>query len=413
MMFIRGFLAFIFLLSLFLSCSTSFSSAAEPIQIRALSLKTLQKEVMNRCKGDGSCPEIISNMADVKKITGYVLDKRNRDIILIGEINPKSPPILLEDFVVALRNAWFKYTALEGNVRYYSNPGCSIDPNPQIISKLQSINDESLDLAISKWEQICQNPQKVRVLGIPFDSHFSFIMVKADYDMKNIVNGSDQLKLIGFNSLMDLKIRKFANSNQPGSSMSRFWFYPGENRYAEDSGIVRIDKSKVILLTEEEYLNNSGTIVGKSRPDPLAREFCRNFSERYDEIASNRPIYIQLQNLFHLSAVSKIIKMKSAHNDAGLSLTYLLDRYSIPFHEVDKQMPGISCVRKIETREDFADRYAIYQSAFQTCGGVGMDLKIQKRNFTKDKTGKLSVVRSAVLNSRPSQESLYWDVAPK
>lgn len=76
-------------------------------------------------------------------------------------------------------------------------------------------------------------------------------------------------------------------------------------------------------------------------------------------------------------------------------------------------MPGISCVRKIETREDFADRYAIYQSAFQTCGGVGMDLKIQKRNFTKDKTGKLSVVRSAVLNSRPSQESLYWDVAPK
>src|ERR1700682_1725591 len=86
------------------------------------------------------------------------------------------------NFVVALRNAWLQYAPLKDNVYQYSNPGCSIDPNPAIVHELQRIGNFKVSSSgdatqsIDNWNRVCEGQQAVRVLGIPFDTHFAQVM---------------------------------------------------------------------------------------------------------------------------------------------------------------------------------------------------------------------------------------------
>jgi hypothetical protein len=404
--------------------SISGALAKEPAKVRAVSLKVLQERV-NACQNKGGCSEDLLQLAGLKKITGYVVDGKNRDLILIGSNDRNLPPLYLEDFVVALKNVWLNYAIKKGNTFYYSDPGCSIDPNPLVIQRLQRIgegifgssSEELILRGIKEWNQVCPSPQKVRVLGIPFDNRFASVMVKADYDMKKLVDGSEKLNIPGFISLTDLTLKKAKEDIQNKreislavSSMNRFWFSPGENRYKEDKGVIIIEKSPVVLLTEEEHLNRKGEITGKNRPDPLAHQFCEMFTSKYQEIAKENPIYTDLENLFHWVALAKILKFKSALAEANLDLSYLLDHYPIPQTKVSPQLPGRSNVKEFKHEKDLSrGRHQTVQFWLPTCGGVGMNLKVDQSNFIKETTTKIVLMKTTIIKSRPSTETLFWD----
>lgn len=219
---------------------------------RAISLKILQKKA-EECMVKGNCRNSILQLDGIKKIMGYVIDEKHRDIILIGGIDDTSPPLYLEDFVIALRNTWLKYAELKGNTYYYSNPGCSIDPNPSVLNNLQqagnqifsSSSPEKVQKTLNQWNNVCNRPQQVRVLGIPYDTRFGKVMVEADYYMKRLVDGSVTLDIDGFMSLTDMTLNivrdDIANGRPvsiPLSILNRFWFYPGENSFLEDKGVI-------------------------------------------------------------------------------------------------------------------------------------------------------------------------------
>ena len=224
------------------------------IQIRAISLRVLQ-ERLEAHGAKGPRPKELLHFAGITRVEGYVVDEVKHDVILFGQVNPTLPPLYLDDFVIALRNATLKYAHLKGNTYYYSDPGCSIDPDPKVMGKLDSLAGKiiqksypgGIDKGIEEWHDICRSPQQVRVLGIPFHTHFSKVMVKADYDMKGLVDGCDDLDIPGFDSLSDITLAKAKSYIIQGkpipiplSSMNRFWFYPGENLYEEDEGIILI-----------------------------------------------------------------------------------------------------------------------------------------------------------------------------
>jgi len=431
-----GLLTLLFLISLFLAAPgirgeekvktfpKEKETQAPAFEGQAVSLRVLQQR-LRTCHQEGPCSqETLLQLAGLKRIIGYVVDGTNHDLILVGQVDESSPPLYLEDFIIALKNTWMKYAELRGNTYYYSDPGCSIDPDPRVIDRLQatgqrvlgSSSQSDIENAIQQWQETCRSPQNVRVLGIPFDTRFAWVMVKADYDMKRLVDGTDTLDIAGFTSLTDMTLEKAKNDivrgrsiSIPVSSMSRFWFYPGENRYLEDKGVITIGQCPVILLTEEQYSAKRGKIVGKGHSNPLAQEFVEDFTAHYAEVAKQRPIYTELENLFRFVALARIMKWKDALSNAGIDLDYLLDSVQIPETRVARQLPGRSNVKGFEHRRNFGDGYQITRLQLPSCGGVGIEITLSQRNFLKDTTGRLAELRAMVLKARPTPDTLSWN----
>jgi len=387
----------------------------------AVSLRVLQ-ERLGACMANGNCPHELLNLGGLTKIHGYVVDDANQDVILFGEVDSEVPPLQTEDFVIALRNAWLRYSTMEGNARYFSNPGCSIDPDPRVIGQLDDIKNwfrannsgHGGDDAIQNWQQVCEQPQGVRVLGIPFNTRFAKVMIDADYYMKKLVNGSVQVGVAGFESLTDMtmkKIREDVVNNRPISvrigGLNRFEFIPGGNTYLEDEDIVFIEKCPVTLTTEEEYLSTKGDqIGGTGQADPLAQQFADSFSVHYDEIAKKEPIYLELEGLFRFVALAKIMKEKGR----TLNLDYLLERFPVPENPVASTLPGISHVKDFEHRWDYQGGSRIAQFWLPSCGGVSIGINANPENFQQQRMYEL---RETILQARPSLASLIWPFGKK
>lgn len=398
----------IFSIQLF-SLGNSFGSGC--IKLRCVSLRALQNEVKTSRSGDGPSPELL-RCANISSIRGYVVDELNDDIILLGKVDSSLPAIELENLAVALRCAWNYY-------RPYENPMCSIDPDPDIIQQLQKIGDdifssrtqEQVEQHLKEWHRTCRSPQDVRVLGIPFHSRFAQIMVEADYYMKTIVDGSEELEIPNFSSLVDMymdKVRKDFSPYKPLSmslSMNRFWFYPGPSRYDEDEEIVMFRDCPVILLTEEAHKASGNMKFGSGMRNPLAQKLAEQFSANYDEVAHKRPIYYQLKNLFSLVALANILKYKSSEIEAESCLSYLLNDLPIEKYELATQLPGRSNEKRVDLQGD--DWKAIFW--LPSCGGVDMKIRIDSDVFDRNQRKDLSAVRIGVLEAKPSPNAIYWD----
>ena len=386
-------------------------------------------------------------------MSGYVVDEKSHDVVLVGKVDAGLPGLRLDDFVVALRNAWMVYARVSGRVRYYSDPGCSIDPDPRVLGQLRDLRGGSvsysspgeLEAAGDQWRAVGKQPQKVRVMGVPFDCHFAKVMVDADYYMKRLVNGSVSLGIDGFVSLSDMHLkarRERARSGGPdigGSSMSRFWFSPGDVTYEDRQGLVALKSCPVRLLTEEEFLNSQGSVSGMGRPDPLAAGFAVNFTRCYDQISSARPIYKELRGLFSLVAIARLMKEDRCDTVSPDAFRYLLKNYKVAPVAVSRAVNGLTDVRNIQEVVDTQEGRSTFTMVEFSCGGVSMSVRPRrigpaapKRTMTArptahastqtGKAGKTSTIskarsapkdsglKRAVLGSRKSPNALSWDV---
>ena len=356
---------------------------------RALSLRVLQETLANHPLGKPRSLEL-TQLGYITRFRGYVVDTATHDIILVGDSIPFDPPLNLDDFVVALRNAWEIYTETRGNLRIYSDPGCSIDPDSQVLQRLQKLEnlissastDEEVEKRIQDWCDHCKKPQQVRVMGVPFKSRFAKVMVQADYDMKTLVNGSDDtLNVAGFKSLTDMTldaIKPFLIKRKPIpfhiSTLNRFWFYPGKVSYLHDEQTGVLDQCQVKLLTEEEFLEESGTTRGTGQGDSLALLFCEDFTNNFSQIAEQRPIYAELEELFRFVALAKLMRQQNCTEVAGLDLSYLLYEYKIATYRVSQSLPGRSNVKEFTHRREYDGGYGELHFWLQNCGGVKIEI---------------------------------------
>jgi hypothetical protein len=393
--------------------------------LRALSLKILQRELSNPTNARS---RQLLELGGITHLLGYVLDEEQNDIIVYGIADATSSVSLwTEDLVVALRNAWLRYAKLQGNTYIYEDPGCSIDPNPLTVAKLEAIgrniqnarSDNAIERELLNWGRICKEWQKVRVLGTPVNCRFAWATVQADYDMKRLVDGSDPLGLAGFDSLTTLKLglvrQKVVNDqavNIKLAGLNRFWFCPGTNMYEEDDGIVWIKQCPVQLLTREMYLGGKAdSLVGGDRSDPIAKTFTENFSNIYDKVAQVRPIYRDLENLFRLVAVSKIIRYKSTngHTDFERLLSYLIRDFPVRPTSVAEQLEGRSTVLTFQHTNQLHRPVKIYQMWLPSCGGVDIAINPNKRDFG-NRCPLLKPLQKLILQRRPN-DALVWDLA--
>ena len=413
----------IILIFLLLFPVTNARADSGPDQYRAISLSVLQEKLKD-AHGDSAYPKEFLRLTGMTRVIGYIVDGANRDLILFGEIEAGIPPLYLDDFVVALRNTWLKYADLKDNLYYYLAPYCSIEPDLNAVENLKNIgsrisegsDSQSVEQAIEEWRQTCGSPQSVQIKGIPFNSHFASVLVKADYDMKRLAVGSDSTNISGFASLSDMTLEKAEHDLVQKGSVSidssignRFWFYPGEVLFLEHEGIIEIDVCRIDLLSGKSYLSKSGKIAGEGKTSELAEAFARRFTAKYADLADERPIYIEFENLFHILALSKGIKFKSSPEKAAIDLGFLLDQYRVSGTSMGKHLPGVPNVKKFDHRVGNQGNSQIAKVWIPFCGGVSMNMKVDRKNFKWDNTGKLSRLRDEALSARPGPDALFWD----
>lgn len=390
-------------------------ASVEPVPERlpwsgtALSLRVLQQRLA-ACMPRDDCPAELLHLGGLTRLEGVVKGDDDSDWILIGQQEAGQPPLWTEDLVVALRNTWLQYARRQGNTLYYANPGCSIDPSPKVFDALQHVSiggDEGAGIAL--WRTTCARPQAVRVLGIPFDTHFAAVMVRADYLAKNLVDGSASVP--GLTSLSDRtlnilkkELEKGSPSSQSSSLLNRFEFVPGETAFLGDNDTALIQACPVTLMTEEEYLTGTGSISGTGHADPLAKEFATEFTAEYSKIAAVQPIYLELEGLFRTVAVARLLKL---HTE-GQGLTYLLDEYRVLETEVERSLPGISNVKTYTYRREHSGGWREAHIWLPSCGGVNIDIEVKLEDLKPVSGGQLTAIRDALRRDRPSRDVLGW-----
>ena len=397
---------------------------------RAVSLRVLETAVKA-----GNSQQAL-RLCGITRLSGFVVDGSRHDVIIFGEVDPALPRLYLDDFVVALRSVHLAYARKSGRTYYYSPPGCSIDPDPKTLRELQRVSEkmsgtsglEERKQYVGEWNAVGGQAQKVRVMGAPFNSRFAKVMVDADYYMKRLVNGSVDLGIDGFRSLMDMGMdasRKELQGGKPGAAemntLNRFWFCPGESTFTDEDGATMLESCRVKLLTENQFLTLSG-LAASGSTDALAQQFASDFTARYGAIGSAKPIYRELEGLFRFVGLAKLIKDKKVFSAAGFRARYLMEGYRIPYVPVPATLPGLTNSREWQAREETTDGYVSMEMLHVCCGGVSMDVRPKPvkpakkatsagRNAGKSAGGKrpASGVKKAVLGSRKSADSLYWD----
>jgi hypothetical protein len=386
---------------------------------RALSMRMLETTLKA-----GNSQQALT-LCGITRFLGFVVDPAGKDIILVGRVDPAYPRLQADDLIVALRYAHRKYARREGDILYYTPPGCSIDPDPEVLQQLRHVgdgrgsSDEDRAAVAAEWEMVGRRPQNVRVLGVPFDTHFAQVMVDADYYMKRLSNGSVDLGIDGFRGVMAMRegrarteLALGLDSAEPEHSLNRFWFCPGEATYEESDGLVMLRECQVKLLTEEEFLTSRGDVEGLGRPSVFAQQFAGSFTEKYSEVAEARPIYKELEALFRFTALAGLMKDKRALSRSGNPLTYLLSQHEVQNVPVSRMVTGQTRVLELQDEKDTYDGTEVRYVTLMSCGGVDMDVrprKVASRPAAHASAGPRVPLSKTVLARRSSRSALYWD----
>ena len=288
-------------------------------------------------------------------IEGYVIDKKNNDLIFFGREKPGWPSLTLSDLIINLMNIF------EGK----SPPYCSLDPIPKNILEFKKNKDKvptnlSFDKYLSELEKIF-GAQKVLVGGVPNDSHHALVMLEADYHMKKVSQGhiiidpiesvlDASFKKSYTKSLKDLFPEKPDQSKGAKCNSSRFWFNikPGNPKFKYAEDIVVIDKCTVVILTEAQKADADGELHDSGEEDVEAENFAETFSIYFQKAATEVEEYAKLENLFRLQALLRAMHFKGHINQVSdLLKKFLNSGLTIMTYRIPDTYPAVANARRV------------------------------------------------------------------
>ena len=374
-----------------------------------LSLKMLEKNVRNR-----NITETANNLGGIGWIEGFIIDPENQDIIIFGRQTDTWPCLILDDFVVNIRNIW--------NKQPY--PYCSLDPQPENIRQLNAISPENKGISSSVEKEMESffnrfketiGEQEIVVGGVPRKSHHANVMIDADYHMKKLSQGL--VKLDGIPSIMDLALLDMKHSiekQEPISSeisMSRFWFHikKGDPIFTTDKNIILLKNCSVVVLTEKQLATADGKLFDSGGNNLNADKFAKCLSEKFQDIATLVLSYAKLENLFRLSALLKVMYIQDSLKHVNLDFSFYLKQYNYQYeYSMPPSLPGLVNGKK-ETISFKKGNYIYKHILFSmAAGGVSMEIPISPTQFKINQTQKLKKLHKKIINSRPNKTALYW-----
>jgi hypothetical protein len=382
-----------------------------------LSLRVLQERAEAALASRRSLDERLENLAGIGWLEGFAVDTETSDVILIGLYSQKRPTLHLDDLVVNLRNV----------VTREVEPYCSLDPQEENVAKVSRLfqdrgvmqEREQLYHAFLRLKE-AWGPQQVVVGGVPRNSRHAHVMIDADYHMKRVSQGLVELPGVAscperLLAAEEQKLQAVQTSATSGLSMSRFWFHIAEGHptFLESKGIVWLTNCTVVVLTERQMATAEGKLRDAGGDDPHAQGFARDLSEKFSQATAVVAAYAELENLYRLSALLRSMEFRNAAGQAQIDFAFFLRQYRCQTESaMPNSLPGLVNYKEKQGYVQQGDTALEYVLFPMVCGGVGMEMKLEPKQFVMDDSGRLQALRSAALRSRPQRDALCWAIGP-
>lgn len=296
----------------------------EASPLRKVSLTRLEAALAEA----GEPTEAMKAMAGLTGIDFVFYYPESGDVVVAGPAEPFAadpsgrvrglrsgqPVLLLEDMITALR-------AYQPGQRPTSVISVSIDPTQEGLARLQQVigaarrgfrPGDAGRLAALMKENL--GLQTVTIRGIPAETHFAQVLVEADYRMKLIGIGLEQLP-IKFTSY----VQRAAPQQVSQNAMERWYFEPNYEgvTVSPDGLAMQLSKHGVKLVGANERVGAKGERAAAGRGNRASEAFCHEFTEKYDEIARVAPVYAQLRLLIDASIAAAYIQEQDFYGQAG------------------------------------------------------------------------------------------------
>ncbi|MEO1529278.1 MAG: DUF1598 domain-containing protein [Planctomycetota bacterium] len=306
----------------------------EAAELRMVSLSGLQKAIVETRKTGARLAPEVQYMAGLTAIKYVVVDEENNDLILAGPAEPwqlaKDGSVVgkmsgkavlqLEDLVVALRSV--ELARAEGI-------SCSIESTDEGRKRLMAFQ-RRIKLRPGQNPSVFEagmkqalGPQIIRLNGIPTSSRYACTLVAADYQMKRLAMALVDSPVEGLPSYLQMA----RNSSHSGNENPRWWMecnYDGLSR--NEAGTVwKLDGEGVKTLTEQDLIDRQGKAKASGRSSKLASNWAELMTENFEELATEMPVFGELQNLMDLTVVSTLIVQERLEQRAGFELAVLRD----------------------------------------------------------------------------------------
>jgi hypothetical protein len=334
--------------------SSSVQEIGRSSELRKVSLTRLERALNARLL-KGEPPSLTMRLlAGLHRVDYVFIDRENNEVIIAGPAGPWTvdqrgrivdqesgrPLLRLDDLIVLLRNA-------------FSGPGqfvCAITPTPEHLARTRGYIDRTSDEPLNPggrdaWLvglQRALGHQQIEVTGIDSSSRVARVIVEADHHMKLIGIGLEPGNDV--TSYLD-RIEMGPNDSPPELGVLRWWFSLRNRVIRQGAGgsAFRLARQMVQVLSENELLTRRGQRVHTGESDGLNRAFARSFTERYQDLAAQYPVYAELDNIFRLASLAALLRHEDVRQEFEWDMvTFLSDeKYAVPHARTPREVPSV------------------------------------------------------------------------
>lgn len=370
--------------------------------MRKVSLSRLQAEIAQQIASQAPLSADLLYLAGLQRIEYVFAYPEAGDIVIAGPAegwvlqgrdvvgaSSGDAVLRLDDLLDALHSASADHSG--------ERASCSIDPTAEGMLRLQQMlasrNLQLNDAGLKLIEQQV-GEQQVTVTGVRPGSHFARVMVSADYLMKRIAMDLQPSPVANLPSYMQL----LHGSSAAGQlSAPRWWLAPDYETVekSQDTLAWRFQGRGILTLSEHGYRNSRGDLVNAGRPSPMGKLWADKFTDAYDQLGKQLPVFSQLRGCIDLAVVATLLTNEGLPDRADCPLPLLMDPSKLRGQNftVPRSVPSqASLVR---------GRRGIVVSV---SGGVDIDTaSVLEKAVTNP---KLSMIRSA---EAANSQAWWWD----
>jgi hypothetical protein len=331
-------------------------------------------------------PSHVAELGGLNRIGGFLVS--DDDIIILGDHDPRWPPIHIDDLMIGLRSGY------EVSASYHEAPGCSIDPRIG---------------AADPWLI-----QDVRVLGIETsDCRMAARHVALDYELKYA--GAGLREIPGVHDTFSARRGRdlCAGAHTSEAVTTGFWFcaaYPEERpRFEVDGPAVLIRHPVgVRVLSERSFLGATNNGSG-AEPDPVAAAFAADVTHVL--ASETRREYQALVNDFRVIELGRVLNFRTV---PASRFEYLLYEHRLSPIAVPRLVRGIRRAEQVQMSCDEAPNggglIRSVKRSSEYRGGVEAHIDIPAGQFVEKAGGMRDQWLDRVIRSRPAADSLIWAV---